>query len=85
MIPLPVEQQPIRMPDINQIIVNRDFMGLGKELEQKRQERRLADEQSRSLESHVQSLEREHKKTVKEITRKQRIMEETLAMRQRQD
>lgn len=85
LIPLLQEQREFRMPEINQIVVNRDFIGLGKELEEKRRERRIADEQSRSLESHVQSLEREHKKTVKEINRKHRLMQDMLELRQRQD
>ena len=85
LIPLLQEQREFRMPEINQIVVNRDFIGLGKELEEKRRERRIADEQSRSLESHVQSLEREHKKTGKEINRKHRLMQDMLELRQRQD
>lgn len=58
MIPLLPVQEEVRMPGINQIIVNREFLGLGKELEEKRRERRLVDAQSKSLENHVQSLER---------------------------
>ena len=45
LIPLLQEQREFRMPEINQIVVNRDFIGLGKELEEKRRERRIADEQ----------------------------------------
>jgi hypothetical protein len=45
-----------RLPSINQIVINQEFLGLGKELGEKKDLRRSVDAQTRSLENHVLSL-----------------------------
>lgn len=71
-------------PSINGIIVDKDFLGLGHRLEEKRRERRSVDEESKALESRVQYLERQNRVAERQTQRKRQKLQEILSIRQRQ-
>ena len=79
------EAQRLLFPSINSIIVNKDFIGLGHKLEDRRRERRHIDEEAKSLENRVLFLEKQHKYTNKEIEKKQEKLEQLLNSKRRQE
>lgn len=80
----PESAERILFPSINGIIVDKDFLGLGHRLEEKRRERRSVDEESKALESRVQYLERQNRVAERQTQRKRQKLQEILSIRQRQ-